>query len=495
MRLRRFIALIAGFLLVTPAASSADVGALILEPIRTLGYLTRAGHAAVYLSNICPDGSPIRLRLCHPGERGGVISKYTPISENDDYDWAIVPFDQFLNGVDSEALAPLIASHQLRESIQAHEFSPLFSSALSLRSDRELPDGEWKTTLATRFDRTIYNFSIRTTIDDDWRIVEAFNKAENRSHFNFFYDNCSDQTRAVFAVILPSAADIGDRTNGLSMQTPKGLAKALVRLAEQHPELQLHIERYSQMPGTAPRSRETLFPLENLYRNLSFAPYWFFGGFRELAIGAFLYHQLFVRFSVSGAYQDFATRTSASATADSTAPIGQGDARAWHSLQREYVPVIAEAEKTVGWPTEIRSLLVERSSPDKLAQGLFEYFEARGRFFIDEDRHSPWLELRLGDVATATGISMAEIGDGDPALSFLVLAAVVGYQLTIPEDRRDTVETVTRAFSLLRQASARLPRTTRARRPSDQESVEPQLPGVRSRTHLSITYGRSSVVD
>ena len=82
------------FALATPTPSRADIGVIVLEPVGALGFFTRVGHAGTYFSNICQDGSPIRMRLCLPGESGGVVSKYSPLSEHEDYDWAIVPFEE-----------------------------------------------------------------------------------------------------------------------------------------------------------------------------------------------------------------------------------------------------------------------------------------------------------------------------------------------------------------------------------------------------------------
>jgi hypothetical protein len=56
---------------VTPAVSRADTGVIVLEPIGALGFFTRVGHAGTYFPNICQDGSPIRMRLCVPGEIAG----------------------------------------------------------------------------------------------------------------------------------------------------------------------------------------------------------------------------------------------------------------------------------------------------------------------------------------------------------------------------------------------------------------------------------------
>src|SRR5262245_10665974 len=153
----------------------ADIGIMVHEPIGPLGFFTRAGHVSTYLSNICPDGSPVRMRLCHAGEHGGVVSKYTPFSEREDYDWAIVPFDEYLHGFGNDAQAPLIATRGVRRAIQEYQFGPLFSAAMKEAGDGVLPEGEWKSTLAARFERTIYILSAPTTAEDDAAIVEAFN--------------------------------------------------------------------------------------------------------------------------------------------------------------------------------------------------------------------------------------------------------------------------------------------------------------------------------
>ena len=190
------------------------------------------------------------MRLCHPGEHGGVVSKYAPLSERENYDWAIVPVEAFMHGFGTPELAPVIGTHGLQRAIEQYEFGPLFSSALTAGAEGELPEGQWKAALATRFDRTIYIYSVETTAADDAALVAAFNAAPNKSRFNFFYRNCSDQARRIFDLILPNIEVIGDRTGGVTMQTPKGLAKALVARALKNPEFHLRVRRYPQLPGT-----------------------------------------------------------------------------------------------------------------------------------------------------------------------------------------------------------------------------------------------------
>ncbi len=98
------------------------------------------------------------------------------------------------------------------------------------------------------------------------------------------------------------------------MQTPKGLAKALVHRALAHPELPLRVRRYAQIPGTFSRSGAVLFPMENTYRNIAFAPYWHFGGFREVALGAMFFHEVISPFDLLDASRDFTSPKAAELT-------------------------------------------------------------------------------------------------------------------------------------------------------------------------------------
>src|SRR6188474_2122083 len=151
-----FRALLAvGGMLATAVAASADIGVIVHEPVSALGFFTRVGHAATYLSNICPDGSPIRMRLCRPGESGGAVIRSSALSENEDYDWAIVPFDEYMHGFGAPDLAPLFATRTLQHVLERYDFGPVFAGAFAT-TDGAVPAGQWKAALATRFDRSIY---------------------------------------------------------------------------------------------------------------------------------------------------------------------------------------------------------------------------------------------------------------------------------------------------------------------------------------------------
>lgn len=491
--------LVIGFVLATASASRADVGVIVLEPISALGFFTRVGHTGTYLSNICQDGSPIRMRLCLPGESGGVVSKYSPLSEHEDYDWAIVPFEEYMHGFASPDFAPMIGTPKLQSAIERYNFGSLFSHALKTNPG-QLPDGQWKAALATRFDRNIYIFSVETSAADDAALIAAFNVAPNKSRFNFFYRNCSNQAKAIFALILPQIETIGNRTSGITMETPKGLAKALVDRALENPQLNLRVRRYAQIPGTFGRSREVLFPMENMYRSVGFAPWWVFGGFRVVALGAMFYHEVISPFGMLESSKDFISPRAAQLTLEQRRlrqrqdvvrlalasahdrgsrwrtlselntqvfqRLGEirrekqtevsrvaGSKAQWRELEGEFRLMVRALSERRFIPAVLKRPLAQFEPNGSLSEPLLQYFEASGDFYVDVAR-GPWMTLPLVEGEThSTGLSRSQILAGDPRVALLVLAAVIDYNLYQSEARREDIEYVSGMFALFRQAS------------------------------------------
>jgi hypothetical protein len=501
----RRLLLVISVVLATASPVRADIGVIVLEPVSALGFFTRVGHAGTYLSNICPDGSPIKMRVCLPGESGGVVIRSSTLSENEDYDWAIVPFEEYLHGFGSPDLAPLVGTRKLQTARERDAFVPVFWRAITT-TDGAVPEGQWKAALATRFDRSIYVFSVQTTPADDAAIIAEYNAAPSTSRFNFFYQNCSDQAQGIFDLVLPHTT--GDRTSGITMQTPKGLAKALVHRALAHPELPLRVRRYPQIPGTFGRSRGVLFPMENTYRNIAFAPYWYFGGFREVAPGAMFYHEVISRFDVLEASRDFISPSVAELTVEQhrlrqrqdairvalasvqhgaewprlsalNASVSRrlsdirrekhaevsrlaGTKAQWRSLEREFQSMIPGLSARLAVRRELQRPFEEFASDGTLSRQLLRSFEADGEFYVE--RGGPWIRLPLGEGEwRATGLSRSQILDGDPRVATLVLAAVIDYHLHQSESRREDIEYVDGLFTLLRQASGAIGRGTRGR--------------------------------
>ena len=76
----------------------ADVGVVLNESLDTsVARITGSGHTAVYFSRICPE-SPVKLRLCQPGEQGSVISNYINLGEDQPFEWNIAPLNVYCTG-------------------------------------------------------------------------------------------------------------------------------------------------------------------------------------------------------------------------------------------------------------------------------------------------------------------------------------------------------------------------------------------------------------
>jgi hypothetical protein len=107
--------------------------------------------------------------------------------------------------------------------------------------------------VGSSYDRTIHGFQVESTQGQDERFIALFNDRSNKAHFNLFFHNCADFSRAVLDIYLPHAihrnfiADVG-------LTTPKQVAKSLVKYGQKHPEVEMSAFVIPQVPGSVPRS-------------------------------------------------------------------------------------------------------------------------------------------------------------------------------------------------------------------------------------------------
>ena len=227
----------------------ASVSLLLEQPYGDLGVFNPTGHAAIYLDHVCA-ASPVELRACKPGELGVVISRYDGISN---HDWIAIPLIPYLYAVDSTEDIPASTNREqvnlLRDIYRRQE---LESVAADL-PDGSAPGGNWYELVGSAYDRTIYGFSLATTAAQDARLIALFNDRRNVQHYNGAFRNCADFARTTINLFYPHAirrnfvADFG-------LTTPKSVARALTHYASKHSEVDLHVFKIPQVPGTLPRS-------------------------------------------------------------------------------------------------------------------------------------------------------------------------------------------------------------------------------------------------
>lgn len=96
----------------------ADVGVVLNESMdSSVDKITGTGHSAAYFSRICAD-TPVKLRLCRPGENSSVMSNYINIGEDQSPEWNIVPLNIYLYGVEDERNRPLFGSFKIKHVLE-----------------------------------------------------------------------------------------------------------------------------------------------------------------------------------------------------------------------------------------------------------------------------------------------------------------------------------------------------------------------------------------
>lgn len=231
------------------AGMRADVAVLVGEPYGDMSGMNPAGHAAIYLNHVCAE-TPLKLRHCGPGELGVVISRYNDVSG---YDWVAVPLVGYLYAVDSVDEVPATMDGErervLRDAYRRKHLELVAPDA----EDGSAPRNNWYQLAGAAYDRTIYGFQVKTTVEQDERLIAMMNDRRNVERYNGAFRNCADFARVTINRYYPHAvkrnliADVG-------MTTPKQVAHGLTQYGKRHPEAQFTTFVVKQVPGSLERS-------------------------------------------------------------------------------------------------------------------------------------------------------------------------------------------------------------------------------------------------
>lgn len=263
-----FTAALAALLMLalTPSAR-ADAGVVLNESLDTsVARITGSGHTAVYLSRICPDGSPVKMRLCHPDEQGSIVSNYTTLGEDQPYEWNIVPLSVYLYGVEDPGDRPLVSSKAIKAALEERYRDNYLVAICTEQRCRSGKGSEWREMVGATLERSLYMFVVTTTVEQDRQLIAEFNSAPNVNHFNGMTRNCADFVRRVMNVYYPGAVK-PDYLNDFFMTSPKAVARSLTHYAEKHPDSDFRVLHFAQVPGTIKRSSECRSGTEQLYHS------------------------------------------------------------------------------------------------------------------------------------------------------------------------------------------------------------------------------------
>jgi hypothetical protein len=125
---------------------------------------------------------------------------------------------------------------------------------------------EWREMVAATLERSMYMFVVKTSVEQDRALIAEFNSLPNVNHFNGMTNNCADFTRRVLNTYYPHAVKT-DYLNDFFMTSPKAAARTFTHYAQEHPELDLRVMHFSQVPGTIKRSSECRSGTEQLYHS------------------------------------------------------------------------------------------------------------------------------------------------------------------------------------------------------------------------------------
>jgi len=251
--------------LICPRARG-DVGVVLDESMGTsVDRIIGTGHSAVYLSRVCPE-SPVKLRLCGPGEQGSVLSTYATLGEDQRFEWNAVPLSIYLYGVDDPGDRPLFGSRKIKRVLEEQYRLKHLTAYCTTRACQASDSAEWRQMVGANLSRGIYIFVAETSEEQDLRFIAEFNSLPNVNRFNGVTRNCADFTRHIINTYFPHAAS-PDYINDFGMTSPKAIARSFTHYALRHPEIRFRILHFAQVPGTIKRSSEVRDGTEQLYHS------------------------------------------------------------------------------------------------------------------------------------------------------------------------------------------------------------------------------------
>lgn len=425
----------------------ADAGVILNESLDTsVARITGSGHSAIYVSRICPE-SPVKLRLCQPGEQGSVISNYTTLGEDQPYEWNIVPLSVFLYGVEDPANRPLIGSQKIKHLLEERYRVNFLAAYCDSESCRTSNKAEWREMVGATISRSLYIFVVKTSVEQDLALIAELNSSENVNHFNGMTRNCADFTRKVMDIYFPGAAK-PDYINDFAMTSPKAIARSFEHYSLKHPELDLSILHFAQLPGTFKRSAEARSGTEQLYHSKKFAiPLAIYAPY-ELGVAAGTY-VLTGRFNPVKESEKYPTIRATELSEQIALAKAAGDGARVKQLQaaerRERARVAGTPDEWRAYRSELDSLVAEALREEAVANSrelnrLFKRIEEKGALRIDNNG-AIWVTMPDRDALSEVGLSASNILDAgtDSQLAYSVMLARTARSLSAPKHSRETM--------------------------------------------------------
>lgn len=444
------------FVVLLSCFARADIGLMLGESTGAgMSRWTSAGHSAVYLSRVCPDG-PVHLRLCADGEQGSVLTNYVNFNEDKPYEWNIVPLSIFLYGVDDPANRPLVASPEIRAALQ-ERYRLLHLASICPAAMCTEAKANWRDAVAATFVRDEYMFVATTSLQQDRAFIEKFNRLPNVDHYNGFTRNCADFARLIVNFYFPGAAR-PDHINDFGMTSPKAISKSFTHYAVKHPALNFRVVRFSQIPGSYRRSSDARKGTEVAFTSKK----WFFPMLlrsNELMLFTASY-MLTGRFNPE---RELRRRPTEAVTADLNEATQASSNGAPGVSAKLKVLAKHEREKTLGTLDQWRKYddAVGEFREESATHGL--ELENVKSFASEMDVHGDvqidlsgaiWIEFREGDETRHVGVSASNVNaaGSDGELAYTMLLARAQAVLSNAAKNREMLPEFEASWQLLQDA-------------------------------------------
>jgi hypothetical protein len=427
----------------------ADVGVVLNESLdSSVDRITGTGHSAVYFSRICPD-SPIRLRFCRPDEQGSVMSNYINIGEDQPFEWNVVSLSMYLYGVEDPRDRAVFGSFKIKHLLEERYRTKYLATLCKGTPCTTSYKSEWREMVAATFIRSIYIFVVDTTIEQDRELIAEFNASSNQNHFNGVTNNCADFTRRVINTYFPHATN-PNYINDFGMTSPKAIARSFTRYALRHPEANLRVLHFAQVPGTIKRSRECRAGTEQLYRSKKFLIPMIIFANHELPVVAGSY-VLTGRFNPEHEFEKHAAEEKGADHAKKIEAVAPN----------ERSQVVGTSEEWKKYRKALDSIVEEAVHGEIIANRgylnhLFTHLDQTGTPLIDGDG-ALWLEIPGNSETFRVGLSEDRIlADGsDSQLAYELLLARSDRVLKSPKHSRETMSEFKQDWALLQSSRTR----------------------------------------
>jgi hypothetical protein len=439
-----------------------DIGIVLNESLDTsVARITGSGHSAVYLSRVCPD-SPIRLRLCRPGEEGSVISNYTTLGEDQPYEWNIVPLSVYLYGVEDPGNRPLFGSAKVKYALEERYREKYLAEYCTTNSCKTGNKAEWREMVAATISRSVYIFVVKTTVEQDQQFIAEFNAGPNQNHFNGVTRNCATFTRSVMNAYFPHSTK-PDYLNDFGMTSPKAIARSFTRYALKHPESDFRVLHFAQVPGTYKRSSECRDGTEQLYHSKKLlVPMAIFADYELAAVTAS--YLLTGRFNPERELEKYPTIEATQTNHQiKRAKADDDDERAQmlEATQREERAAVVGTTKEwkeyrSAFGAAVEGAVREEAIPNRdYLDRFYKRLDEEGNLVLDLDG-SVWMEIKGDGETRKIGLSANNIleASSDSQLAYQVMLARLGRVLDSPKHSRETMIELKKDWALLDRARA-----------------------------------------